>query len=29
MYDVVVAAAIGPLAVAVHDRAVDQDRVDW
>lgn len=28
-YDLVLAALIGPLAVAVHDRRLNQDRVDW
>jgi rod shape-determining protein MreD len=28
-YDVVIAAALGPLAVAIHDQAIEQDRVDW
>jgi hypothetical protein len=28
-YDTVVAALVGPLAVAVHDRYVEEERVDW
>lgn len=28
-FDAVIAAAIGPLAVALHDRYVDEERVDW
>ena len=28
-YDTILAALIGPLVVAVHDRRLDQDRVDW
>jgi rod shape-determining protein MreD len=29
IYDAVLAMIIGPLAVAVHDRRVEQERVDW
>lgn len=29
IYDAVIAAAIGPLAVTLHDRRMDQERVDW
>jgi rod shape-determining protein MreD len=29
IYDAVLAALIGPLAVAVHDRRIEQERVDW
>jgi rod shape-determining protein MreD len=29
IYDAVLAALVGPLAVAVHDRRVEQERVDW
>ena len=29
IYDTVLAAILGPLAVAVHDRRLDQERVDW
>lgn len=29
LYDTVLAAAIGPLAISVHDRAADQERADW
>jgi rod shape-determining protein MreD len=29
VYDTVLAAILGPLAVAVHDRRLDQERVDW
>jgi rod shape-determining protein MreD len=29
VYDAVLAAIIGPLTVAVHDRRVEQERVDW
>ena len=29
IYDVVLAALIGPLAVVVHDRATESDRLDW
>ena len=29
VYDTVVAALIGPLAVALHDRRADQERIDW
>jgi rod shape-determining protein MreD len=29
IYDAVLAAVIGPLAIAVHDRRVNQERVDW
>jgi hypothetical protein len=28
-YDAVIAVVIGPLAVAIHDRRVDQGAVDW
>jgi hypothetical protein len=28
-YDAVIGAIVGPLTVAVHDRRVEQDRVDW
>jgi hypothetical protein len=28
-YDTVVAALVGPLAIAVHDRYVEEERVDW
>ena len=29
IYDAVLGAIVGPLTVAVHDRRMDQDRVDW
>jgi rod shape-determining protein MreD len=29
VYDAVLAALIGPLTVAVHDRRIEQERVDW
>jgi rod shape-determining protein MreD len=29
VYDVVLAALIGPLAISIHDRRVDAERVDW
>jgi len=29
IYDAVLAALIGPLTVAVHDRRMEQERVDW
>ena len=29
VYDAVLAALIGPLTVAVHDRRMEQERVDW
>jgi rod shape-determining protein MreD len=29
LYDTVLAAVLGPLAVAIHDRRMDQERVDW
>jgi rod shape-determining protein MreD len=29
IYDAVVAAVIGPLAVSIHDRRTEQERVDW
>jgi rod shape-determining protein MreD len=29
IYDAVLAAIIGPLAIAIHDRRMDQERVDW
>jgi rod shape-determining protein MreD len=29
LYDTVIAALIGPLAIAIRDRQVDQDRADW
>jgi hypothetical protein len=29
VYDAVLAVLIGPLVVAVHDRAVETERVDW
>ncbi len=29
VFDAVLAVAIGPLAVAVHDRRMEQERVDW
>ncbi|MFP5341446.1 MAG: rod shape-determining protein MreD [Candidatus Limnocylindria bacterium] len=29
VYDAVVGAVVGPLAVAVHDRRVAEERVDW
>jgi rod shape-determining protein MreD len=29
IYDVVLAAIIGPLTIAVHDRRTEQERVDW
>ena len=29
IYDTVLAAILGPLAVAVHDRRLGQERVDW
>jgi rod shape-determining protein MreD len=29
IYDAILAAIVGPLAIAVHDRRMDQERVDW
>jgi hypothetical protein len=29
VYDALLAGLIGPLAVAVHDRRADEERVDW
>lgn len=29
IYDAVLAAVVGPLAIAVHDRRVNAERVDW
>ncbi|MFL5726272.1 MAG: rod shape-determining protein MreD [Chloroflexota bacterium] len=29
VYDTVIAVLVGPLAVAVHDRYVEEERVDW
>ena len=29
VYDAVLAAIVGPLAIAVHDRRMEQERVDW
>ena len=29
VYDAVLAAIIGPLTIAVHDRRIEQERVDW
>ena len=29
VYDAVLAAIIGPLTIAVHDRRAEQERVDW
>ena len=29
IYDAVLAAIVGPLAIAVHDRRMEQERVDW
>jgi rod shape-determining protein MreD len=29
IYDAILAAVIGPLTVAVHDRRLEQERVDW
>jgi rod shape-determining protein MreD len=29
VYDTVLAALIGPLAVSIHDRRLDQERIDW
>lgn len=29
VYDAVLAALVGPLVIAVHDRRIDQERVDW
>jgi len=29
VYDLVLAALIGPLAISIHDRRVDVERVDW
>jgi rod shape-determining protein MreD len=28
-YDAVLAAVVGPLAIAIHDRRLEQERVDW
>jgi hypothetical protein len=28
-YDAVIAVIVGPLAVAIHDRRVDQGVIDW
>jgi rod shape-determining protein MreD len=29
VYDTVLVALIGPLAISIHDRATEQERVDW
>jgi rod shape-determining protein MreD len=29
IYDAAIAAVVGPLAIAVHDRRMEQERVDW
>jgi rod shape-determining protein MreD len=29
VYDAILAAIIGPLSIAVHDRRMEQERVDW
>lgn len=29
VFDAVIAALIGPLAVSIHDRRLDEERVDW
>ena len=29
IYDAVLAAIVGPLVIAIHDRRMDQERVDW
>jgi rod shape-determining protein MreD len=29
VYDLVVATLIGPLAISIHDRRADTDRIDW
>jgi rod shape-determining protein MreD len=29
VYDTVLAALIGPLAVSIHDRRIDPERIDW
>ena len=29
IYDTVLAALIGPLAISIHDRRVQTERVDW
>jgi rod shape-determining protein MreD len=29
LYDTVLAAIIGPLAISIHDRATEQERADW
>lgn len=29
VYDTVLAAVLGPLAVSIHDKATDQERVEW
>ena len=29
VFDLVVAALIGPLAISIHDRRADVERVDW
>ena len=29
VYDAVIGVIVGPLTVAIHDRRVEQDRVDW
>jgi hypothetical protein len=29
VYDLVVATLIGPLAISIHDRRADMERVDW
>lgn len=29
VYDFVAAVAIGPLAIAIHDRSIEPERVDW
>jgi L-lactate permease len=29
IYDAVIGAIVGPLTIAVHDRRMEQERVDW
>jgi hypothetical protein len=29
VYDAVIGAIVGPLTIAVHDRRMEQERVDW
>ena len=29
VYDVMLAALIGPLAISIHDRRIETERMDW